>query len=162
MRFFAGAPRIDVPVLLSLTHRKRYFMISLKDVAAAFLEFKQWPIFATPDPNMICTQFAGHNGQWNSFVQLHPEQPIAIVYSLFPIQCPTEKEAVLLELIARCNSGLMIGNFEYDFDHREVRFKTSLNATHMSEKLEIFDSVFYYNFLAMDQFFPKFKALLTE
>jgi hypothetical protein len=137
-------------------------MISLKDVAAAFLEFKKWPVFATPDDNMICTQFAGHNGRWNSFVQIHPEQPIAIVYSLFPEPCPPEKETEVLELIAHCNDGLMVGNFEYDFEHREIRFKTSLNATHMTEKLEIFDSVFYYNFLAMDQFFQKFAKVLKE
>ena len=137
-------------------------MISLKDVAAAFLEWKKWPIFATPDPNMICTQFAGHNGQWNVFIQIHPEMPIAIVYSLLPFSCPAEKETELLALIAQCNNGLMIGNFEYNFEHREVRFKTSLNATYMAEKLEIFDSAFYYNFLAMDQFFPKFAALLAD
>ena len=135
---------------------------SLKDVAVAFLEFKHWPIFATPDPNLICSQFAGHNGKWNVFIQCHPEQPIALVYSLFPQTCPPEKEMQALELIARCNDGLMIGNFEYIFEHREIRFKTSLNATHMAEKLNIFDSVFYYNFLAMDQFFAKFAELLSD
>ena len=135
-------------------------MISLKDTAAAFLTYKKWPIFATNDANLICTQFQGHNGKWNTFIQCHPEQPIVIIYSLFPHPCPEHKENDLLRLVATLNDGLMIGNFEYNFEHREVRFKTSMNATHMNEKLEIFDAPIYHNFLAMDQYFTRLKALI--
>jgi len=135
-------------------------MISLKDTAAAFLTYKNWPIFATEDPNLICTKFKGHNGSWNTFIQCHPSQPIVIIYSLFPHSCPENKEQDLLRLIAQLNDGLMIGNFEYNFEHREVRFKTSMNATYMTEKLEIFDAPFYHNFLAMDQYFVQLKAFI--
>lgn len=135
-------------------------MISLKDTAAAFLTYKEWPIFATQDPHLICTQFQGHHGRWNVFIQCHPEQPIAIIYSLFPHACPESKELDLLRLVAQLNDGLMIGNFEYNFEHREIRFKTALNATHMNEKLEIFDAPVYHNFLAMDQYFTRIKALI--
>ena len=135
-------------------------MISLKDTAAAFLTYKNWPIFATEDPNLICTKFKGHNGSWNTFIQCHPSQPIVIIYSLFPHSCPQNKEQDLLRLIAQLNDGLMIGNFEYNFEHREVRFKTSMNATYMTEKLEIFDAPFYHNFLAMDQYFVQLKAFI--
>ena len=130
-------------------------MISLKDVAAAFLTYKEWPIFATGDDHMICTQFAGHNGTWNVFIQCHPEQPIAIIHSLFPHTVSQDKEMDALRLLTTINDGLMIGNFEYNFEYREIRFKTSLHALHMTEKIEIFDSPFYYNFLAMDQYFPQ-------
>lgn len=135
-------------------------MINLKDTAAAFLTYKNWPIFATEDPNLICTKFKGHNGSWNTFIQCHPSQPIVIIYSLFPHSCPEHKEQDLLRLLAQLNDGLMIGNFEYNFEHREVRFKTSMNATYMTEKLEIFDAPFYHNFLAIDQYFVQLKAFL--
>ena len=92
-------------------------MISLKDTAAAFLTYKN-RIFATNDPNLICTQFQGHNGKWNTFIQCHPEQPIVIIYSLFPHPCPEHKENDLLRLVATLNDGLMIGNFEYNWEHR--------------------------------------------
>ena len=135
-------------------------MINLRDTAAAFLTYKKWPIFATEDTNLICTKFKGHNGSWNTFIQCHPSQPIVIIYSLFPHSCPENKEQDLLRLITQLNDGLMIGNFEYNFEHREVRFKTSMNATYMSEKLEIFDAPFYHNFLAMDQYFAQLKAFI--
>lgn len=135
-------------------------MISLKEVAAAFLTYKKWPIFATPDPHLFCTQFQGDNGTWNVFIQCHPEQPIALIHSLFPQQCPPEKESQMLYLLAKLNDGLMIGNFEYNFTNREILFKTALNATHMPEKLNIFDAPFYYNFLAMDNHFKEIQSLL--
>ena len=128
-------------------------MYTLKDVATAFLTYKKWPLFSTHDPNLLCTQFAGDNGTWNVFVQCHPEQPIMLVYSLFPKTCPKEQETEMMILLSRLNDGLLIGNFEYVFTHSEVRFKTSLNATHMDMKLEICDSPFYYNLLSMDQYF---------
>ena len=137
-------------------------MYTLTDVATAFLTFKEWPIFSTPDPNLLCTKFAGENGTWNVFVQCHPEQPIMLIYSLFPIKCPAERQNDILHLIARANEGLMVGNFEYVFEHSEIRFKTSLNATHMEMKIQICDSPFYYNLLSMDQYFKMFSACIQD
>ena len=76
-------------------------MYTLTDVATAFLTFKEWPLFSTQDPNLLCTQFAGDNGTWNVFVQCHPEQPIMLIYSLFPIKCPPERQNEVLLLIAQ-------------------------------------------------------------
>ena len=56
--------------------------------------------------------------------------------------------------------GLMIGNFEYNFEHQELRFKTGLNATHMNLRLEICDSPFYYNLLSMDQYFDRITSVM--
>ena len=57
-------------------------------------------------------------------------------------------------LLTKLNDGLSIGNFEYVFEHSEIRFKTSLNATHMDMELQICDAPFYYNLLSMDQYYP--------
>jgi hypothetical protein len=137
-------------------------MYTLKDVVTAFLTFKEWPIFTSPDPNLLCTKFSGENGTWNVFIQCHPEQPIMVVYSLFPISCPIDKQTDILLLIAKANDGLMIGNFEFVFEHSEIRFKTSLNATHMDMQLQICDAPFYYNLLSMDQYFSSFKSCIEE
>ena len=128
-------------------------MYTLNDIATAFLTYKEWPLFSTEDPNLLCTQFAGNSGNWNVFVQCHPEQPIMLIYSLFPNKCPPEQQHEIMILLTRLNDGLLIGNFEYVFAHSEIRFKTSLNATHMEMKLEICDSPFYYNLLSMDRYF---------
>lgn len=132
----------------------------LRHVALAFLKHKQWPIFGSTDPNVFCTVFKGENGQWQVYVQCHPEQPMMVVYSLFPKTCPSNRETELIELIARLNDGLMIGNFEYSFEHKELRFKTGINATHMEMRLEICDSPFYYNLLSMDQYFKPIEAVI--
>ena len=133
----------------------------LRHVALAFLKHKQWPIFGTEDANVFCTVFKGENGQWQVYVQCHPEQPMFVVYSLFPKTCPAERESELIELIARLNDGLMIGNFEYSFAHKELRFKTGINATHMDMKLEICDSPFYYNLLSMDQYYEAIESVMN-
>ena len=137
-------------------------MYTLTDVATAFLSYKEWPLFSTNDPHLLCTRFAGSNGTWNVFVQCHPEQPIMLIYSLFPIKCPTERISDMVMLIAKLNDGLSIGNFEYVFEHSEIRFKTSLNATHMKMELQICDAPFYYNLLSMDQYYPMLQKCIES
>jgi len=50
-----------------------------------------------------------------------------VIYFNFGIEAPEESRDEVVRFIARANWGLMIGNFEMDFDDGQVRFKSSLD-----------------------------------
>ncbi len=135
---------------------------SILPVAVAFFEWKGWTVLNTDSPNMIYTHFQGNNGQWKLFVVAHPEKPILVCYSLFPKTIEPTEHPKIFELLSQLNDGLMIGNFEYSYEHREIRYKTSLDATDMPESLSICNSMVYYNLTAMDQYFPVLEKFIAQ
>jgi len=52
-----------------------------------------------------------------------------VIYFNFGIAAPAERRDEAARFIARANWGLMVGNFEMDYDDGQVRFKSSLDFT---------------------------------
>ena len=111
---------------------------------------------------MIYTHFHGNNGKWKLFVLAHTEKPILICYSLFPETVKLHQHPAIFELLTKLNDGLMIGNFEYSSTHQEIRYKTSVDASGMTESLSICNPLVYYNLMAMDQYFPTLEKFIIE
>ena len=127
----------------------------------AFFEWKEWTILRDPETGMVYTFFEGDNATWKLFALCHPERPILALYSLFPKTVPMNREAEIIQLITKINDGLIIGNFEYSFSHKEIKYRTSLDATGMPIDLKMCNSIAYYNLLAMDQYYRCFDACIT-
>ena len=47
------------------------------------------------------------------------------VYTVFPIKVPEGKRDAVAMFLTRANYGLILGNFELDFDDGEIRFKVT-------------------------------------
>ena len=131
-------------------------------IAMAFLQWKEWPVQRTDDPNTIVSVFSGHHGQWNLYAIQHPERDQLAFYSLFPHKFEEGTLAPLLEFTARINGGIIMGNFEVLLDHNEVRFKTSIDLTDQTLNLKYCNPLFYYNLLAMDNHFKALEHIVGE
>ena len=70
---------------------------------------------------------------------------------------PSDKLQLMAEMLTRINSGLMIGNFEMDFEDGELRYKTSIDYEN-----ELTDSLIHniisVNIMTVDSFS---KALIV-
>jgi len=55
------------------------------------------------------------------------EQNIFVFYVIIGLIVAPEKRLLLAELITKINFGLVIGNFEMDFEDGEIRYKASMD-----------------------------------
>lgn len=60
-----------------------------------------------------------------------------------------------MEFLTRANFGVVLGNFEFDLDDGEVRFKTSGLYDSYKDEKAFFDPLVYANMLTMDGFLPQ-------
>lgn len=131
-------------------------------LAIAFFQWKEWPIQKTNDPNTIVSIFQGKNGQWNVYALQHPERVQLAFYSLFPIHFQDRHIPKLLEFVARANEGLIIGNFEIFLEHKEIRFKTSIDLTDQELNMKYCNPLVYYNLLSMDNHYLALSAMIEQ
>ena len=85
-----------------------------------------------------------------------------IFYSVLESFTPPDKLPAMAEFLTRANYGMVIGNFELDFNDGEVRYKSSIdvttNAEHLTEAQ--FRSLVFTNVLMMDKYFPGLMSVM--
>ena len=72
--------------------------------------------------------FKGEQGEWRCYTEIRETPPQFVFYSLCPVKAPTEKRQLIAEFLTRANYDLLIGNFEFDFEDGEIRYKTSIDV----------------------------------
>jgi hypothetical protein len=132
----------------------------LFDALIEFFKTDDWPFVQLEGRPILSLNFDGKNGKWPCFAQARDEQQQFIFYSVCPINAPAEKRAALAEFITRANYGLIIGNFELDFEDGEVRYKTSLDAEGLTLNPALFKNLVYANVAMMDQYLPGLMSIL--
>ncbi|MCL4505190.1 MAG: YbjN domain-containing protein [Chloroflexi bacterium] len=102
-------------------------MGKILDALAGFINANQWPVLPGEDQSLRMF-YQGKNGRYSCVAQALEEQGIALFYSIAPINVPAQKRQVVAEYLTRVNYGLLLGNFEMDFEDGEVRCRTSASA----------------------------------
>jgi hypothetical protein len=132
----------------------------LFDAMIDFFKSDGWPYIQLEDRPILSMNFDGKNAKWTCFAQAREEQQQFIFYSVCPVNAPAEKRAVLAEFITRANYGLIIGNFELDFEDGEIRYKTSVDAEGVTLSPALFKNLVYANLSMMDQYLPGIMSML--
>jgi hypothetical protein len=104
----------------------------------------------------------GNHGQWDCYAKALDERSQFVFYSICPTPAPEAKRAPVSEFLARANYGLVLGNFELDFDDGEIRYKTSLDATHQPIRSAAIKQLVYTNIMTMDQYLPGLLAVIEQ
>ncbi len=120
----------------------------------AFLSQDDWPFSVLEGQTIAKTSFQGKNGEFNCFVQAREEQEHLVMYAVLPVFAPEARRDEVARFITRANYGMMIGNFELDYEDGEVRFKTSIDLEDVSEFKLLLRNVIYANVLTMDKYLP--------
>jgi hypothetical protein len=68
----------------------------------------------------------------------------------------------LSEFIARANYGIIVGNFELDFNDGELRYKTSIVAKHIDLTAAAIHDLLIMNLMVTDTYLPGINAVLSD
>ena len=134
-------------------------MQQLFDLTSAFLQHKEIS-FKSFDTTQILFEKKTNVASWKCLFTFHPHMPQVALYGYFPIQIPEERWPHTMELLHRCNSGLILGNFEYDFETHEIRFKSSVDLQGQQISRVFLHSLIQVNDITMDEYFTPILACL--
>ena len=102
--------------------------MGILEIAVQFFEGLKWPFTRLEDETALQVPFRGENGEWPCYAFTHEKEEQFAFYSICPARAPEERLMTVAEFITRLNCGLVIGNFELDFEDGEIRFKTSIDV----------------------------------
>lgn len=131
------------------------------DQLIAFFTNDDWSFTRLQGEPVLYTAIKGKNGEWNCFAQIRDEQAQFVFYSICPIVTPEDKRSPLAEFLSRANSGIILGNFELDFDDGEIRYKTSIDVTDDFLSQALIKQLVYANVGMMDDYLPGIRSVIA-
>lgn len=101
----------------------------------------------------------GDNGSWTTLIDWNEDDRWICVRSVMGFAVPPAKRRAVAEFVARANYGLIIGNFELDFNDGEAAYRTSaiLREDELSEVM--LADLFYANLHYVDRYMPGLMAV---
>lgn len=137
-------------------------MPSLLDTLEAFFIHEDWEYQRLERREVLRLGFTGDHGHWSCFAQAREDQRQVVFYSICPLRVPEAKRTAMAEFLTRANYGLIVGNFELDFDDGEVRYKTSLDVEDAELLPALLAHIVYANVTNMDRYLPGIVAVLAS
>ena len=119
-----------------------------------FFEEDEWDFQWTAGTPILSMGFQGMNGSWLCYAQAREPEEQVIFYSDLAINVPPDKRLKIAEFITRVNYGMVIGNFEMDFEDGEVRYKTSLDIEGAELTAAMIRQLVYANLVITDRYLP--------
>lgn len=127
-----------------------------------FFEQDEWTVSKIDNRPILQMRFEGNHGKWQCFAHAKEEKQQFLFYSICLSKVPTERRQALAEFLTRANFGLLMGNFELDFEDGEIRFKTSIDVENFSLSPEIVKQYVYTNVLMMDCYLSGILAVIAD
>jgi len=107
---------------------RRKPMTMIKNIVTRYLDKEGWHYEQMPDRDTITlglnTDVASHRLAFD----FKDELDVVILYVMHHQHVAEAKRSEIAEYLARANYGLILGNYELDFDDGEVRFKISIDV----------------------------------
>lgn len=124
-----------------------------------FFESEKWTFEKVEGQEILRSSFTGKNGRWLFFAQSLDEQHRALFYSVMEANVPAGRRVEVAECITRANFNLAIGNFEMDFDHGTVRFRTSIDTQGGDLSKTMIRVLVLVNCMMMDNYIPAIMSV---
>ena len=137
-------------------------MGQILDAAIAFFRDDGWPFEQIAESSVLHTSFKGRHGQWECFARTQESPQRFMFYSLCPVSVSEEKRQSISEFSSRANYGLAIGNFEFDFEDGEVRYKTSIDVEGNGLTSSLIKRLVYANVVTVDQYLPGIRLVIDD
>ena len=133
----------------------------LLEKAMAYFQSDDWdtqPISET----VLQTAFRGDNGEWDCLAVVLDSSNHFLFYSIIGESVPEACRQQMAMFLHRANHGLNLGNFEFDMNQGELRFKTSVQVDPDQFSHELFQSLIHHNVLVVDEYFPGIRSIINE
>ncbi len=132
---------------------------SLFEVVLEFFREKGWKFSQLEGRTVLEMSVRVEGTSWSCFADARESLRQVLFYSVAPVTAGAERRSQVVEFITRANYGLIVGNFEMDLDHGEVRFKTSLDVGATSLTSEQMERLVDANVRAMARYLPGLSAV---
>ncbi len=96
--------------------------------------------------------FQGRHLNDQVLVAVLEEKRRAVFHSKVPVRVPSEQRAVVAEYLCRANQGLMLGNFELDFESGSVSYKTSIDVDGGELTTDMVKTLLHVNLSTSDRY----------
>lgn len=136
-------------------------MSSILKQVMSFFQQEEWEFEHLVDQHILRLEVEGNHGEWICYAKAKEEDQQFVFYSNLPDGVPVDQRSAVAEYITRANNGLILGNFELDFDDGEVHYKTSIEAGPTALTADLIRPVVYANLAVMDQYLPGFWRVIT-
>lgn len=137
-------------------------IMNIVDVVLSFFEAIQWNIAYIENTTAFSMEYRGKNGQWSCHLHVLEEAEQILYYSIFPIHVPEEKRTTVLEFLTYANYGLIYGNFEFNLDDGQIRYKTSVDVEGNGLSHNLLKPVVFINVTTMDRYFSGLMELIYK
>jgi len=125
-----------------------------------FFEEDGWPFVQIEGEQLLQMVFQGENGKWTCYAKARDDPEQFVFYSVCPVNTPDSKRLAVAEFLTRANSGMIIGNFEMDFEDGEIRYKTSIDVEDDSLSCALIKRLVYANVMMMDAYLPGIMSVI--
>jgi len=135
-------------------------MGAIYDALVSFFREDEWAFNEVEGKPILALTFAGKNGTWTCYARAEEEKEMFLFYSYCPVKTPENKRPILADFLTRANYGLLIGNFEMDYNDGEVRFKTSIDVEGDKLSPALIKRLVYNNLAVTDKYLPGIMAVI--
>jgi len=125
-----------------------------------FFQEDGWPFVQVEGEPLLQMVFQGENGKWTCYAKARDDPEQFVFYSVCPVNAPDSKRLAVAEFLTRANSGMIIGNFEMDFEEGEIRYKTSIDVEDDSLSSALIKRLVYANVMMMDGYLPGIMSVI--
>jgi hypothetical protein len=129
-------------------------MVQIFNQLIEFFEEDGWEFQSAEDMTILSMGFAGIHGKWLCYAQAREQEEQFVFYSVLPINVPDNRLAKMAEFLTRVNYGMVIGNFEMDYDDGEIRYKTSVDIEGSELSAALIRQIVYANLVITDRYLP--------
>lgn len=139
---------------------------SIYDAIAGFLREQRLLFHEEPARARVRFEYASATGAWTTWVVAFEEARQVAVYGVVSVPADPPQLPALAELVTRINFGLVLGNFELDYDGGEIRCKTSLDIEDTALPADAFAALLRQllraNLALMEHHLPAFVAAVLH
>lgn len=96
----------------------------------------------------------GATANWILLVKCVDEYQQFVAYSVCGNKPPVAKYSAMQEFLTRANFGLKLGNFEFDLQDGEIRFKTSIQFAGDIQPEAMIEQCLLINVMTVDRYLP--------
>lgn len=95
----------------------------------------------------------GKTAEWVCLIRVFEQTERILVYSILPSAVPDERRPEIALMLTQINYGVILGNFEFDLQDGEIRYKTSIDVEGIELNNTVLRNLLYGNFFSMDLYY---------
>jgi hypothetical protein len=128
------------------------------EALTTFFDGAGWPYGRVENETALHLEFEGQSGTWTCYAVAREEESQCIFYSVCPVQAG-DRKAEVTEYLTRANFGLVIGNFEMDWDSGAVRYKSSIGLAGEDITAPLVEELVSANLITTERYLPGIAAV---